>query len=954
MSVKQVAIRLKPEGGRDVVREAEMGERALVSMNEKAAAGSDRAAAAAKREVDRLREVAQAAAQAQTAMQNRINAVAGGSTRLSLQDQSSAPTNARASVAARSLVIADEAYERRARELRAALDPVWGAQQKLNQELAEYDALAKRGKITTDQLAQAQGQARRRYEETAVAIDRQNKGMSRNVLASRLNLSRQASDVFTTAAMGMNPAMIAIQQGPQVLDAWATSAIKLTGPLALLVGTTGLLAGATGAMAVAWVQAEKSSSRLDMAATGLGRTARMSGAELKAAAEAGAEAGEISVKSAHDMATAYVSTGKIGGEVMSGLVAVTKDFAAFMGVDAKGATEQLAKAMSEPDKAAREMTRQFGLLDQKTLDHIDSLIKLGDRTAAQKVLLEALTGAMSGHADKVDELTSFWDVATRSMSNYWTKLGEWLQVTRDEQLVKYDAAIANGRRTGADPRRIAQWEQERAALQFDVGYDRAKRENDARSAAGNQAAQEAKDRVDAGKRDRDRAAREADRARREAEREAREALQGTRRNEDSQSARDREIARVTQDHGATRRLEEEERIRRRIRELEDGGMKTAAARTQALEEDRPLRQAQADAAEREREDLMQAARLDALRAAGRETEVVDEERVMDIRRRTEAYRKAGLGVVTKMVEGSLDLELIDEAAAQAGKDRLAIDQARLQVIQQMREEAEQEHRLTLARMAGDSELARVLDIGARVRSRARAIEQREGWNRGDDRAMAEAKAQIMGELDATATGARREWMSNFLLDLKNSGIGNAIGDQFDRATDRWIVKLGQELADLAGKVDWSQLLNSIFGGGNAAAAGSGKGGAGGGWASVIGDMMNSMFGGHSAGTDFSDGGLKWVGERGPELLRLPRGSGVFEHNRSRQVAAAGGAPIVNFGGLTVNNMGSEPMTGTMRQSPDGGMELLLEPMFKAQLQKAGRNGDLMRGMKATPQPRRRG
>lgn len=123
--------------------------------------------------------------------------------------------------------------------------------------------------------------------------------------------------------------MIAIQQGPQILDAWSTSAIKLTGPLTLLVGSVGLLAGATGAMAVAWAQAEKSTAALDRAATGLGRTAKMSGAELKAAADAGAEAGNISLKSARDMASAYVSTGKIGGEVMSGLVAITKDFAAF-------------------------------------------------------------------------------------------------------------------------------------------------------------------------------------------------------------------------------------------------------------------------------------------------------------------------------------------------------------------------------------------------------------------------------------------------------------------------------------------------------------------------------------------------------------------------------------------------------------------------------------------------
>ncbi|MET4683683.1 phage tail length tape measure family protein [Brevundimonas faecalis] len=958
MSVKQIAVRLKPEGGKDVVREAQGAERALVSMNEKAAAGSDRAAAAARREIEQLREVAKAAVQAQTAAQNRINAVAGGSTRISLQDQTSAPGNARASVAAQSLFAADKVYERRAQALRAALDPAWAAQQKLNQELAEYDALAKRGKITTDQLAQAQGQARRRYEEATLALDRQNKGMTRNVLASRLNLTRQASDVFTTGMMGMNPFMIAIQQGPQIMDAFATSAIRLTGPLTLLVGSLGLAAGATAVLGAAWHNADKSAAALENAATGLGRTARLTATELKAAADAGAEAGEVSIRAAEKMAATYVSTGKIGGEVMSGLIAITKDYAVFAGKDAVGATEYLAKAMEDPAKAGAEMTRQFGLLDMKTLEHIESLQKLGDRTAAQKLLLEALTGAMSGHADQVDELSSFWDVATRSMSNYWTKLGEWLHTTDSERIAELEARVANrsvgvGGGRAQDPTSRRRDEAELFRLRYERDWNSRTARDRAAEAARNQAAIEARDRNNAGKKDRDSAARSAARAAREAEREAREALQRRRREEDTQAAREREIARATNDHGETRRLEEEERIRRRVRELEDGGAKSAEARTKALEEDAPLRQALADAAARERGELMQAAQLDVMRAAGREQDVAAEERVLDLRRRTEEYRKAGLGTIAKVVKGSLDIKIIDEAAGQAGKDRLAIDQARLQVVQRLREEAALEHRLTLARLSGDTQLARILNTGARIRSRAREIEQREGWNRGDDRAMAQAKKEIVDEINAEIAGARRQWMSNFLLDIKHSGIGDAIGEQFDRATDKWIVKLGEALADLAGKVDWSQVINDLFGGGKGM---GGKGGAsGGGWASVVGDIMNSVFGsGHSAGTDFSEGGLKWVGERGPELLRLPRGSGVYEHNRSRQIASAAAAPMINFGGLTVNNMGSEPLTGSMRQTPDGGMELLLEPVFKAQLQKAGRNGDLMRGMKATPQPRRRG
>jgi len=908
MSVKQIAVRLKPEGGKDVIREAEGAERALVRMNEKAAAGSDKAAAAAMREVERLREVAAAAAQANTALQSRIDQTTGVS----------GGTSVRASVAGRTLGAADKAYDRRAQLLKEALDPAWAAQQKLNQELAEYDALARRGKITTEQLAQAQNLAKQRYNETATAIERQGKGLSRNVMASRLNLTRQGADVFTTAAMGMNPAMIAIQQGPQILDAWATSAIKLTGPLTLLVGSVGLLAGATGAMAVAWAQAEKSTAALDRAATGLGRTAKMSGAELKAAADAGAEAGNISLKSARDMASAYVSTGKIGGEVMSGLVAITKDFAAFMGVDAKAATEMLAKAMSEPDKAARDMTRQFGLLDQKTLEHIDSLTKLGDRTAAQKVLMEALTGSMSGHADKVDELSSFWDVATRSMSNYWTKLGEWLQTTRDERIanleMRRDVAMTPFARRQAETKLFTET--------FLRDWDNRARDDAANSAAANQAAQEAKDRADAGKKDRDKAARDAERARREAERQARELLQRTRREEDVQSNLSLQEAKATNNLDRVRELESEARVRARIRQLQDDSVEAAAAQNRALQEEKRLLDAMAVQRDEEGLKLQRQGEMEAMRLTGEERSLRNLQDRIDHEERILALNKAGYDLAT--------------ATNLAEAQRNQLMEARAVALKRALEDAEAEHRLRLARLSGDHETAKWLDIEDRIQRRARDIEGLKNLNHGDG--VDEAMNQIQQELDAEATGARRAWLSNTLLEIKRSGLGDAIYNQLDRATDKWLVKLG----DALGELNWGGFLKSL-------------GGVFGGGGMNLGSAFSELFGsGHSAGTDFSEGGWKWVGERGPELLRLPRGSQVMEHDRARQAAAGSGAMNVSLGGLTIKNYGSEPMTGRLSQKPDGGLELELEPLFKSQLAKAGRDGSLARAQRATPQPKRRG
>lgn len=61
---------------------------------------------------------------------------------------------------------------------------------------------------------------------------------------SRINLARQGADVFTMAGMGASPQMIAITQGPQIVDAMATSGLKFSG--AMIAG-----AAAIGTIAVA-------------------------------------------------------------------------------------------------------------------------------------------------------------------------------------------------------------------------------------------------------------------------------------------------------------------------------------------------------------------------------------------------------------------------------------------------------------------------------------------------------------------------------------------------------------------------------------------------------------------------------------------------------------------------------------------------------------------------------
>lgn len=287
-----------------------------------------------------------------------------------------------------------------------------------------------------------------------------------------LGLTRQLADIGVTGASGMSIWMIALQQGPQIFDLFQEKAVRTgttiraamastaaatwaaVAPLLAVAAPLIAIAAVTGTVVMAWQGAEKSAMELERAASGLGRTAGLTGSELQKLAAAAADQGDVSVRSAERQAVAYVSTGKIGGEMISRLIADGKDLASFLGKDLPEATEYLAKAMEDPEKAGKEMTRTFGLLTQEQIKQIDAAKKAGDMYRAQTILMDALSGAAEGHAAKVGVMTSAWDALAKAASNAWTWMGKALYMDESERLqnvINRRASIEQGQRENGRP-----------------------------------------------------------------------------------------------------------------------------------------------------------------------------------------------------------------------------------------------------------------------------------------------------------------------------------------------------------------------------------------------------------------------------------------------------------------------------------------------------------------------
>lgn len=865
-ATRLLSYRLKSEGKAEVIRDAADVGAALRGSYAQAEAGAAAAGTAADRQQAKFLRMADAARNAGAAEARRadidrtLNANLSSMPGVAVLGAAPAGSSARDSAAVfQAEAAAMEAAEARAVALRAAIDPLGAAQDRLNDELREYQGLATAGMISTRELGQAQAQARQRFDDTAAAISRQERGMSRLVVASRLNLARQGADVAVTAAMGMNPAMIAIQQGPQILDALATSGFKARGSLLLLSGAVTAVAAGVAVLGAAYLGGEANALKLERATTGLGRASGLTALEVDALAMASADQAKVSIASARDQAIAYVSTGRIGGEVIGKLIALGRDYASVMGLDAEGATEALAKAMASPDKAARELTRSIGLMDQKTLDHIDTLIKSGQQYQAQTILVDALSDRMKGHADQISEVDSLWQNATRALSDYWTDFNSFIYQTRQERVEAYDGVIRNARRDGANPVAIERMVAQRDSLSASVLFDRERAFLTGISSRENQSAQDATDR-----RARNRPARSGNG---DAEREARERQARERREEDRDAYIDLEVARAANDFETLRRLEHAIAVRTRERQLIDDGLSADRARLTALQEQSALIQAREVVFERERAGIAASVELEASRIDGLDRFVERKEREAAIQERILAYQTNGLDLAT--------------ATAAATSDQLILDEARATAAERNAAAREREHQIALASARGDRRTFDSLSRDDWIDRRAREIESasRTPMNRG------EGDAQARREWDETvaaeAEGARRDWVKGFVEDIRRGGIRDALAEQLEQAADRMVDRLIDSLFEM----DWSKIFGTVLGGGDAHRP------IGGG----LGDIFSILgtAGRNAKGTEFWRGGLSWVGEEGPELLNLPRGSQVFDHQKSLRMAAGAGAQVVN-------------------------------------------------------------
>ncbi|WP_127088325.1 phage tail length tape measure family protein [Aquabacter cavernae] len=321
------------------------------------------------------------------------------------------------------------AYGQALDDLRAKYSPLYAAGQAYKTQLAEIRDAQRLGALSAQEAAVQIERTKTVFAAQATMLRaRQTSGSSTwSQLRpdQKFGVARQAPDIFGTLAMGMSPGMVAVQQGPQLVEAVggfgnAAKIVReaITPMRALLGGMTVAL----GVGALAWLDYTGRTREASIAAQAFGTATGTTAADIERVAAQAAAAGNLSTNAAREIATGLVRSGKIGSDQLLGLTAIAKDFAAVLKTDVASASGKMGDFFGDPAKGAAQL-RQMGLLDGATERLVKRLSEQNRVTEAGNVLLSAVTPRLQGAATATTAIGRAAEWAGRMWDNMWGSVG---------------------------------------------------------------------------------------------------------------------------------------------------------------------------------------------------------------------------------------------------------------------------------------------------------------------------------------------------------------------------------------------------------------------------------------------------------------------------------------------------------------------------------------------------
>ena len=254
--------------------------------------------------------------------------------------------------------------------------------------------------------------------------------LGKNAFATRnrlLTLQYTISDIAASAASGISPLTILLQQGGQVFDAFGGAnagkgsfiknffgsiAAVLT-PMRLLIGG---VAGSVATLGYAFYKGSQQSKEFADSLVLTGNYAGITEGQFNALAKSVAAGGQVTVASARATAQALISTGEIGQAQLGAATEAAGRYEKATGKNAATVAAEFAALTRDVSAGAATMNRSLHILTTSQVQHIQLLQDQGRETEAFGVVLNALNERLKG----VEPNLGYIERALRSASHAWS------------------------------------------------------------------------------------------------------------------------------------------------------------------------------------------------------------------------------------------------------------------------------------------------------------------------------------------------------------------------------------------------------------------------------------------------------------------------------------------------------------------------------------------------------
>jgi hypothetical protein len=388
----------------------------------------EQALAGARQEVQSFEKEATASVNKVADQVNRANSVVGKSAdAAAAAEKALAKGLSETSEEAKKLGLTQAGLEMRQARLAKEAEKAAAALAKEAKEAKNLQAAAQPAATAVDKLAGANDNLADAAGEMAEGFDLADKNINKMAGSLGRAVGQIATGGSPTAALGS----AARSAGGALLGMGAGAVVA--------AGAVALAAGAVIAGGIAWNQYEEAAAKAELALYGAGRAAGMTASDFERTAQAAADMANISINAAREQTAVFVQSGLANSAIIDDLIAVTKDYAAVTGQEATAAANELAAAFNGDADAIAVVFDKLGGLDQKTREHIESLLRQNDLVGAQNALLKALQGEVRGAADEVTGLAAAWRNVSIWAANAFAAMGKFISLesgggTTDERL----------------------------------------------------------------------------------------------------------------------------------------------------------------------------------------------------------------------------------------------------------------------------------------------------------------------------------------------------------------------------------------------------------------------------------------------------------------------------------------------------------------------------------------